>query len=203
MRINSNDPLFIETIKRFINKNFYDATLIGNYEHRFLLKNFLDNYKIKHRSIILEPFSKNTLISAILSVLEIKSLDKNAKILIVPADQIIKDKKKLINNILESSSLVDSGYINTFGIKPTHPSTQFGYIKPKKKKYCLITRVKLKVFWKNLIKRKQINFLNQNPTFGILAFSFFQQRVFQMKLKLTHQKLTRRLKRFFGEKKSF
>ena len=134
MRINSKDPLFIETIKRFINKNFYDVTLIGNYEHRFLLKNFLDNYKIKYRSIILEPFSKNTLISTILSVLEIKSLDNNAKILIVPADHIIKDKKKLINNILESSSLVDSGYINTFGIKPTHPSTQFGYIKPKNKR---------------------------------------------------------------------
>ena len=134
MRINSNAPLFIETIKRFISKNFYDVTLIGNYEHRFLLKNFLDNYKIKYHSIILEPFSKNTLISAILSVLEIKSLDKNAKILIVPADQIIRDKKKLINYILEASFLVDSGYINTFGIKPTHPSTQFGYIKPKNKK---------------------------------------------------------------------
>ena len=126
MRINSNEPLFIKTIKRFISKNFHDVTLVGNYEHRFLLKNFLENYKIKYRSIILEPFSKNTLISAILSVLEIKHLDKNARILLIPADQIIKDKKNLINNILESCSLVDDGYINTFGIKPTNPSTQFG-----------------------------------------------------------------------------
>ena len=177
MRINSNYPLFIETIKRFLTKDFYDVTLIGNYEHRFLLKNFLDNYKIKYRSIILEPFSKNTLISAILSVLDIKNLDKNAKVLLVPADQIIKDKKKLINSILDSFSLVDSGYINTFGITPTHPSTQFGYIKPKNKKLSKHSS-ELKAFWKNLIKRKQINFLNQNPTFGILGFSFFQQRVF-------------------------
>ena len=134
MRINSNYPLFIETIKRFLTKDFYDVTLIGNYEHRFLLKNFLDNYKIKYRSIILEPFSKNTLISAILSVLDIKNFDKNAKVLLVPADQVIKDKKKLINSILDSCSLVENGYINTFGITPTHPSTQFGYIKPKNKK---------------------------------------------------------------------
>ena len=41
MRINSNYPLFIETIKRFLTKDFYDVTLIGNYEHRFLLKNSL------------------------------------------------------------------------------------------------------------------------------------------------------------------
>jgi mannose-1-phosphate guanylyltransferase/mannose-6-phosphate isomerase len=134
MRINSNEPLFIKTIKRFLGKNFNDVTLVGNFEHRFLLKNFLENYKIKYRKIILEPFSKNTLISAILSVLEIKNLDKNAKILIIPADQIIKNNKKFLKNILESCSLVDSGYINTFGITPTHPSTQFGYIKPKKKK---------------------------------------------------------------------
>ena len=90
MTINSRDPLFIETVKRFLNINFYDSTLIGNYEHRFLLKNFLDNYKIKYKSIILEPLSKNTLVSAILSVLEIQDLNKNAKILLVPADQIIK-----------------------------------------------------------------------------------------------------------------
>ena len=134
MRINSNEPLFIKTIKRFLGENFNDVTLVGNFEHRFLLKNFLNNYKIKYRKIILEPFSKNTLISAILSVLEIKNLDKNAKILLIPADQIIKNNKKFLKNILESCSLVDSGYINTFGIMPTHPSTQFGYIKPKKKK---------------------------------------------------------------------
>ena len=51
MSINSSDPLFINTIKRFLNKNFYDCTLIGNYEHRFLLKNFLNNYKVKYQSI--------------------------------------------------------------------------------------------------------------------------------------------------------
>merc|ERR1712159_497445 len=106
MTINSSHPLFIETIKRFLNKNFYDSTLIGNYEHRFLLKNFLDNYKIKYQSIILEPLSKNTLVSAILSVLEILDLNENAKILLVPADQIIKNSKELINSILESYSLV-------------------------------------------------------------------------------------------------
>ena len=89
MAINSRYPLFIETVKRFLNKNFHGCTLIGNFEHRFLLKNFLNNYNIEYQSIILEPLSKNTLVSAILSVLEIQNLNKNAKILLVPADQII------------------------------------------------------------------------------------------------------------------
>ena len=36
MRIHSNEPLFIKTIKRFLGKNFNDITLVGNFEHRFL-----------------------------------------------------------------------------------------------------------------------------------------------------------------------
>ena len=203
MRINSNDPLFIETIKRFINKNFYDVTLIGNYEHRFLLKNFLDNYKIKYRSIILEPFSKNTLISTILSVLEIKSLDKNAKILIVPADHIIKDKKKLINNILESSSLVDSGYINTFGIKPTHPSTQFGYIKPKNKRL-FNQSSEVESFLEKPNQEKANKLFKSKSYFWNSGIFFFSAKSFSNEIKTHAPKTYKKVEEvFLGKKKVF
>ena len=200
MRINSHDPLFIETIKRFVSKNFYDVTLIGNYEHRFLLKNFLDNYKIKYRSIILEPFSKNTLISATLSVLEIKSLDKNAKILIVPADQIIKDKNKLINNILEASSLVDSNYINTFGIKPTHPSTQFGYIKPKNKKLSNHSS-EVERFLEKPNQEKANKLFKSKTYFWNSGIFFFSAKSFLNEIKTHAPKTYKKVEEVFLEKK--
>ncbi len=200
MKINSNNPLFIETIKRFISKNFYDVTLIGNYEHRFLLKNFLNNYKIKYRSIILEPFSKNTLISAILSVLEIKDLDKNAKILIVPADQIIKDKKKLITSILETSSLVDSGYINTFGIKPTHPSTQFGYIKPKNKKLSNHSS-EVENFLEKPNREKAIKLFKSKSYFWNSGIFFFSAKSFLNEINTHAPKTYKKVKEVFLEKK--
>ena len=203
MRINSNDPLIIETIKRFISKNFFDVTLIGNYEHRFLLKNFLDNYNIKYRSIILEPFSKNTLISAILSVLEIKSLDKNAKILIVPADQIIRDKKKLINHILEASFLVDSGYINTFGIKPTHPSTQFGYIKPKNKKLSHQSS-EVESFLEKPNHEKANKLFKSRSYFWNSGIFFFSAKSFLNEIKTHAPKTYKKVKEvFLGKKKVF
>ena len=200
MRINSNAPLFIETIKRFISQDFYDVTLIGNYEHRFLLKNFLDNYKIKYRSIILEPFSKNTLISAIISVLEIKSLDKNAKILIVPADQIIRDKKKLINNILEASFLVDSGYINTFGIKPTHPSTQFGYIKPKNKKLSHHSS-EVESFLEKPNQEKANILFKSKSYFWNSGIFFFSAKSFLKEIKIHESKTFKKVEEVFLEKK--
>ena len=64
--------------------------------------------------------------------------------------------------------------------------------------------MKLKVFWKNLIKRKQINFLNQNPTFGILAFSFFSAKSFSNEIKTHAPKTYKKVEEvFFGEKKVF
>ena len=200
MKINSNEPLFIKTIKRFLSKSFYDVTLIGNYEHRFLLKNFLDNYKIKYRSIILEPFSKNTLISAILSVLEIQDLDKNARILLVPADQIIKDKKKLINSILESCSLVDNGFINTFGITPTHPSTQFGYIKPKKKKIAKYSSLIEKFLEKPRQKKANILFKSKSYFWNSGIF-FFSAKSFLNEIKTHASKTYKKVEEVFLEKK--
>ena len=203
MRINSNYPLFIETIKRFLTKDFYDVTLIGNYEHRFLLKNFLDNYKIKYRSIILEPFSKNTLISAILSVLDIKNFDKNAKVLLVPADQIIKDKKKLINSILDSYSLVDSGYINTFGITPTHPSTQFGYIKPKNKKLSKHSS-EVESFLEKPNQEKANKFFKSKSYFWNSGIFFFSAKSFLNEIKNHVPKTYKKVEEvFLGKKKVF
>ena len=200
MRINSDKPLFIKTIERFLSKNFYDVTLIGNYEHRFLLRHFLDNYKIKYRSIILEPISKNTLISAILSALEIEGLDKNARILLVPADQIIRDKNKLISKILESCSLVDSGFINTFGITPNHPSTQFGYIKPKKKKLSKYSSL-IENFFEKPDQDKANIFFKSKSYFWNSGIFFFSSQSFLKEIKTHASKTYKKVEEVFLEKK--
>ena len=200
MSINSSDPLFINTIKRFLNKNFYDCTLIGNYEHRFLLKNYLNNYKVKYQSIILEPFSKNTLISAILSVLEIKNLNKNPKILLVPADQIIENSEKLIDSILESYSLVDSGYINTFGITPSHPSTQFGYIKPGRKKILKNSSL-IQRFLEKPNQQKANTFFKSKSYYWNSGIFFFSAEVFLKEIKIYAPKTYQQVKEIFLKKK--
>ena len=120
----------------------------------------------------------------------------------MPADQVIKDKKKLINSILDSYSLVESGYINTFGITPTHPSTQFGYIKPKNKKLSKHSS-EVESFLENLVKRKQINFFKSKSYFWNSGIFFFSAKSFLNEIKSHVPKTYKKVKEVFLEKKKF
>ena len=64
----------------------------------------------------------------------IKDLDPNATVLVLPSDHVIKEDKqfnKILVNFLQLDKLDD---IITFGIKPTSPSPDYGYIKKSNSK---------------------------------------------------------------------
>ncbi len=134
LKIQDSRSLLLNTLKRISDKLFHPPTIIGNYEHRFLLKKKLRDNRINYRSILLEPISKNTMASVLLSVLHIMEENPDCLILILPADHIIIDKKKFIKIVEKASYLADDGYLTTFGIKPTHPNTSLGYIKTNSKR---------------------------------------------------------------------
>ena len=134
LSINSKKSLLFNTLKRLENNLFFPATIIGSYEHRFLIKNELFKNKIKYRSIFVEPMRKNTMASIAICTLEILEKDPNAVILVLPSDHIIDEKKKFIKKIRESAGIINQGFITTFGVKPNHPSTSMGYISSDKKR---------------------------------------------------------------------
>ena len=134
LSIENSKSLLTNTLKRIADKNFGLPTIIGNYEHRFLIKRELKKSKIKFDSILLEPNSKNTMASAILSVLHISNKHLDPLILILPADHIIANKRKFIVSIKNAITLAENGFITTFGLKPENPNTSFGYIKTSSKK---------------------------------------------------------------------
>ena len=95
LKINSQNSLLLNTLKRLDKDLFFPATIIGNFEHRFLIKNELVTNKINYRSIFLEPMRKNTMASITICTLDIIKKDPNANILVLPADHIINEKKNL------------------------------------------------------------------------------------------------------------
>ena len=134
LSIENSKSLLTNTLKRIADKKFGLPTIIGNYEHRFLIKRELKKSKIKFDSILLEPNSKNTMASAILSVLHISNKHLDPLILILPADHIIANKREFIVSIKNAITLAENGFITTFGLKPENPNTSFGYIKTSSKK---------------------------------------------------------------------
>ena len=134
LSIQNSKSLLSNTLERLSHEKFHLPVIIGNNEHRFLIKKELRDNKIKFDSILLEPTSKNTMASVLLSVMHILNKQPDCLILVLPADHIIANKKKFIISVERAVSLVENGLITTFGLKPTHPNTSFGYIKVSSRK---------------------------------------------------------------------
>jgi mannose-1-phosphate guanylyltransferase len=55
--------------------------------------------------------------------------DPNAIMAVLTADHVIRKEKKFREALTVSRALAEKGYLITLGIKPTQPSTGYGYIK--------------------------------------------------------------------------
>ena len=93
-----------------------------------LIGYFLPNKKYK---IILEPFKKNTA-PAILSSALLKEVSFKQPMIFFPADHLIENINKFNKSINSNRKYLDEDNIFIFGIKPTLPSTQYGYFLTKK-----------------------------------------------------------------------
>lgn len=79
---------------------------------------------------LLEPFGRNTAPALTLATLSIlQDYDTETVIIALPADHLIKDIKTFTKYCQEAITVAhNQKKIVTFGIKPTHPETGFGYI---------------------------------------------------------------------------
>ncbi len=82
-----------------------------------------------HGNIIGEPFGRDTAAACALGTALVKSKDPDGVVCVLTADHVIKDEDVFKVTLSESAKLaVDKNAIVTIGIKPTFPSTGYGYI---------------------------------------------------------------------------
>ncbi len=84
---------------------------------------------ISKKNIIVEPSGKNTAPCIGLSALHLEKFKKDAVMGVFPADHIIVGHRKFVKALKNSSKIaLQKHSIVTVGIKPTFPSTAYGYI---------------------------------------------------------------------------
>jgi len=81
-----------------------------------------------HFSYVLEPSARNTAPAIAMAALALKS-QKDAIMLVLPADHIIENQQAFSEAVGTAVSLAEQDYLVTFGIQPDRPETGFGYIK--------------------------------------------------------------------------
>jgi len=100
--------------------------------HRFLVQDQLRELKSVDAELLLEKNGKNTAPALTLAALQAEASDKDAILIVTPADHNVLDEIAFTEAIQKCIPIADSGAIVTLGILPDRPETGYGYLKYKK-----------------------------------------------------------------------
>ncbi len=135
LSLNSQDnkSLIQQTIIRIKNlKNIEDPIFICNEEHRFIVAEQMREIGVSTNSIILEPFGRNTAAAITIAALKAIENGKDPNLLVLSSDHSIRNVNNFVSAINCAIKYSEDGRLVTFGIKPDHPATGYGYIKSER-----------------------------------------------------------------------
>ena len=123
--------LIQKTLNRIKNPIFDYPVISTNSKYLNQVRHYLKKNKVKKYKIILEPAKKNTA-PAILSSALIKDIPNEQSLMFFPVDHMI-EKTNIFNRAIKNNKKnLNDQNIFIFGIKPTNPSSEYGYFLTKK-----------------------------------------------------------------------
>jgi len=123
--------LFQKVLERVKNPIFDHPIISTNLSYLRLVREHLKKSKIHKYKIVLEPFKKNTA-AAILSSTLLEEISFDQPMIFFPADHLIEKTNQFNKAIKHNQEHLDDDNIFIFGIKPSFPSSQYGYFLTKK-----------------------------------------------------------------------
>ncbi len=138
-----------------IKSSIFDSPIIStNTKYIKEVKQHLKKHGISKYKIVLEPLKKNTA-PAILSTALIKDIPDHQSLMFLASDHLIENENLLNKALKKNQKNLNENNIFIFGIKPTWPSSDFGYFLTKKDKRNINKVLRFEEKPK-LIKAKQI-----------------------------------------------
>ena len=104
--------------------------LVAGEDHRFITKSQIEETGLfEEYKILLEPIGRNTA-PAIYGAARyaLDKLDEDVVLLVLPADHLVMNQESFVDVVGRAVKLAEAGDLVTFGIKPTHAETGYGYI---------------------------------------------------------------------------
>ena len=101
--------------------------IVTNQDYVGLVKEQLPDFS--DHQILAEPVGRNTAPCIAYACYKIHQKNKQANIVVLPSDHIIKDEKSFTSTLATAfEATASSDLLVTLGIKPTRPDTGYGYI---------------------------------------------------------------------------
>jgi len=126
----SNHSMLQETLLRLSDwPELMPPLLTCGNEHRFLVAEQLRAIGVAPLGILLEPEGRNTAPTVAVAAQYLLQQDKDAVMLVLPADHVIADVDAFHAAVQRALHAAEKGALATFGIVPSGPETGYGYIR--------------------------------------------------------------------------
>lgn len=121
----------VERVNRIASDNIFvgETLVVTGEEHRFIAMQQLREIPSVSAKFLLEPEGKNTAPALTLAALHALKSGTDPILVVMPADQALRNTEAFINAIQRGIKVANVGSIVILGIKPTGLETGFGYIK--------------------------------------------------------------------------
>ena len=125
--------LIQKTLERVKNSIFDYPIISTNQKYLKQVRFHLKKNKVKKYKIVVEPAKMNTA-PAILASALIKDITDTQPMMFLPADHLVEKNSIFNKAINKNKTYLNGKNIFIFGIKPTNPSSEYGYFLTKKNK---------------------------------------------------------------------
>lgn len=128
--LNGNKSPFQETVLRVADRSIYALPIVVTSEaHRFEVERQLAEIEMS-ATIVLEPERRDSAPAILAGCLLAAADGLDETVAIMASDHSIGDIDAFHASMLAAEAAARSGSIVTFGMKPTQPTTAYGYIEP-------------------------------------------------------------------------
>jgi mannose-1-phosphate guanylyltransferase / mannose-6-phosphate isomerase len=121
---------FQQVLGRINDGELFDRPIvITNSDFRFIVAEQLRECGVE-ADIVLEPTRRDSAMAVAVAAALARERDPQASVLILAADHVVRNAAAFKVACKEAKTAANEGLIVTFGINPTFPATNYGYIRP-------------------------------------------------------------------------
>lgn len=204
LSITKNDKysMLQNTLKRISSMESVKSPIfITNEEHRFIIAEQIRQIGVKDKSIILEPYGRNTAPAIAIAAIDCINNGIDPNLLVLASDHYIKDIKKFQETINFALKKSEEGRLVTFGVIPTSPETGYGYIEAENEvNLDLLQALKVKNFFEKPNKLKAESFLKNSKFLWNSGIFMFKASTILRELEKFEPQLINNCKKALEEK---
>jgi mannose-1-phosphate guanylyltransferase / mannose-6-phosphate isomerase len=108
---------------------FERPVVITNSDFRFIVAEQMRECAIEG-DIVLEPMRRDSAVAVAVAAALAGARDPASIVIVLAADHVVRDQVAFAQACREAVAAATEGRIVTFGVKPTFPATNYGYIRP-------------------------------------------------------------------------